>query len=588
MDKTLMAAALGATPADLAITNGRVVNVYSKEIYPGGVAVSGTNIVAVGDVDYCIGENTEVINAQGRLILPGFIDGHIHPESANLSIGAFADIVLRHGTTTVMADMHEVGVVAGLEAIEAVLEEGKQTDLKIYFVVPSHVPFSPGLETSGGLFDSKTIEQALSREDAVGLSEIVGPYLLSGDEELGKAIDSAKKMGKSLQGHLPEMKGPAMNACMAAGVSTDHESLGTEDAIERIRAGAHLMMREGSAARNLVECLKAITEAGLDPGTSSIVTDDLHTIDAVDRGHLDDSLRTAVKSGIDFVTAVQMVTLNAARAFNLDREIGSLAPGRRADILLAEGTNESFHVDTVISDGRIAVKEGKSLRPYAKAPHASVLMNTVKLQKEVVPEDFMIRVPQESGTARVQLMRTLDWIPITYGEEVTLPVQDGVVRADLEQDALYIAQVERYGKNGNVGKAFMGGFNLKSGAIASSIGHDNHNIIVLGTHFEDMALAVNRLAEIQGGQIVVDQGKVLKEVPLPILGLLSDLPAEELSAEKKELVRHVHELGSKIPIPFMFLSFICLAAIPEYAVTDRGFIDVMKQKIIDPILELSS
>ncbi|MFO7850778.1 MAG: amidohydrolase family protein, partial [Spirochaetia bacterium] len=384
MDRTLMTAALGATPADLAITNGRVVNVYSKEIYPGGVAVSGTRIVAVGDVDYCIGEDTEVIDAQGRLILPGFIDGHIHPESANLSIGAFADIVLRHGTTTVMADMHEVGVVAGLEAIEAVLEEGKQTDLKIYFVVPSHVPFSPGLETSGGVFDSNTIEKAFSREDAVGLSEIVGPYLLSGDEELGKAIDIAKKMGKSLQGHLPEMKGPAMNACMAAGVSTDHESLGTEDAVERIRAGAHLMMREGSAARNLVECLKAITEKGLDPGTSSIVTDDLHTIDAVDRGHLDDSLRTAVKSGIDFVTAVRMVTLNAARAFNLDREIGSLAPGRRADILLAEGADESFRVDTVISDGRVSVKEGKSLRPYTKVQHASVLLDTVRLKKELV------------------------------------------------------------------------------------------------------------------------------------------------------------------------------------------------------------
>lgn len=609
MNRSLMEVALGRKPADKVVKNGRVVNVYSKEIYPGGVAIYNGRIAALGDVEYCIGDGSEVIDAEGKLLLPGFIDGHIHPESTNLSIGAFADIVLRHGTTSIMADLHEVGVVAGMEAIEAVLDEAKETDLKLYFVVPSHVPFSPGLETSGGVFDSSTIKKALAREDAVGLSEIVGPYLLSGDEELEKAIDSTLEAGKSLQGHLPEMKGPAMNACMAAGVSTDHESLGTEDAMERLRAGCHLMMREGSAARNLRECLKAITEEGLDPGMSSIVTDDLHTIDAVERGHLDDSLRTAVDSRIDFITAVQMVTVNAARAFGMEREIGSLAPGRRADVLIAEGIEEDrgkgsdkssgahFRIDTVIADGITVVRSGESLRPYERAEHDPVLLETVRMKREVKPEDFMIRTgtagdaagaKATSGTsARVQIMRTLDWIPITYGEEATLPVEDGVVGCDVSQDLLHIAQVERYGKNGNVGKAFMGGFKMKSGAIASSIGHDNHNIIVMGADFSDMALAVNRLAELQGGQIVVNGGKVLKEVPFPVLGLLSDLSAEELAAEKRELIGHVHELGSTIPIPFMFLSFICLAAIPEYAVTDKGFINVLKQEIVDPVLEVT-
>ncbi|MFO7849274.1 MAG: adenine deaminase C-terminal domain-containing protein [Spirochaetia bacterium] len=585
MDQKLMAAALGAEKADLAVVNGQIVNVYSKEVYTGGVAVANNRIAAVGDIEYCLGENTQIIDAEGQYILPGFVEGHIHPESTNLSVSGFAQIVLSHGTTSAMVDFHEVGVVAGMEGIEAVIEEAKETDLRVYFVVPSHVPFSPGLETSGGVFDSRVIKEALERPDAVGLSEIVGPYILQGDKDLIQAMEAAKGMGKSLQGHLPEMKGPAMNACIASGVWTDHESLGKEDAVERLRAGCHLMMREGSAARNLKECLKAVTEDGLDPGMCSIVTDDLHTIDAVKRGHLDDSLRTAMEEGIDFVTAVQMVTLHAARAFGLDREIGSLAPGRRADILLTDGP-EAFKVNSVIANGKKVVEAGTFLSPYPVREHKPVLLNTVKLSRPVTAEDFMIKTDSRAKQAKVQLMRTLDWIPITYGEEVLLPVKDGVVQCDLEQDAVYIAQVERHGKNGNIGKAFMGGFNLKSGAIASSVGHDNHNIIVMGTNFEDMAAAVNHLARIQGGQVVVEKGKVLKEAAFPILGLLSDMAPEELAKEKEELIAEVHRMGSTIPIPFMFLSFICLAAIPEYAVTDKGFIDVMQQKIIDPVLEL--
>lgn len=585
MDKKLISVSMGLEKADLVVVNGKIVNVYSKEIYNGGIAVANGKIAAVGHIDYCIGEKTKIIDAKGKYLLPGFIDGHIHPESTNLSIRGFAEIVLTHGTTAVMADMHEVGVVGGMEAIEAVLNEAKATDLKIYFVVPSHVPFAPGLETSGGSFNSEIIEKALKRDDAVGLSEIVAPYLLQGNTELIKAMEIASKMGKSLQGHLPEMKGPAMNVCMAAGVSTDHESLSTEDAIERLRAGCYVMMREGSAARNMTECLKAITEHKLDSTMCSIVTDDLHTVDAVERGHLDDAVRTALKNGMDFVTAIQMVTINAARAFNLDREIGALAPGRRADINIAEGP-EDFKVISVISGGNLVVEDSKLIKRYDKAEHEPILLNTIKLSKKITAEDLMIKVDKEAKEARVKIMRTLDWIPITFGQETILPVKDGVVECDLNQDILYIAQVERYGKNGNIGKAFMGGFNLKSGAIASSVGHDNHNIIVMGTNFEDMALAVNRIGEIQGGQVLVNNGQVICEVEYPILGLLSDLDAWELASQKKVLNSKIHELGCTISIPFMFLSFICLAAIPEYAVTDHGFIDVMHQEIIDPVIEL--
>lgn len=585
MNQKLLSVAAGKEPADLVVKNGKIVNVYSGEIYDGGIAVSGEQIAAIGDVDYTIGENTNVIDVNGNYITPGFIDGHIHPESTSLAIRSFAEIVLKHGTTVIFTDLHEVGVVGGLEAIEAVLEEAETTDLKLYFVVPSHVPFSPELETSGGSFDTEIINNALQRSDAVGLSECVGPYILAGFPDLIHSMDSALEQGKTLQGHLADIEGRGLSLCAAAGVSTDHESLSGNDVVERLRNGIHAMIREGSAARSLKDGLKAVFDHNLDTSRVSIVTDDLHTIDAVKRGHLDDAVRTALAEGLDFVKAIQFVTLNAARAFRLDHEIGGLAPGKRADINITTGSGD-FRVLSVFSGGKQVVSDGELLVSYPKAVHAPNLLNTIRLKRPVIAEDFQIVVEPSAATVRVKVMDTLPWIPITTERITELKVSNGVVQSDIDQDVLYIAQVERYGKNGNIGKAFMGGFQLREGAIASSVGHDNHNIIVLGTNHEDMEAAVNRVAEIQGGQVVVNDGKVLKEVAYPILGLLSDLTAEELAAEKESLNEVIHRLGSGISIPFMFLSFICLAAIPSYAVTDHGFIDVLKQQIIDPVLEI--
>ena len=585
MDKKLLAAAGGQAPADIVVKNGKLVNVYTKEIYEGGVAISGDKIAAVGDVEYAIGEGTKVIDAGGNYITPGFIDGHIHPESSSLSIRSFAELVLKHGTTAVMTDLHEIGVVAGLEGIEAVLEEAEATDLKLYFVVPSHVPFAPNLETSGGHFNPEIIKKALERKDAVGISEVVGPYILNGFPELMESMDHVNHMpGKTCQGHLPDMEGAALNTCLAAGVTTDHESLSGEDALARLRNGCHLMIREGSAARNMADCLKPILEQNLDTSRVSIVTDDLHTVDAVDRGHLDDAVRTALKNGVDFPTAIQMVSLNAARAFHLDDEIGGLAPGKRADLNITTG-EEAFEVLSVISGGKQIVDHKKCLVSYPKAEHKPCLLNTTRLKNPITPDSFKIYAPEGAKKVRVQVMDTLPWIPITQGREAVLDVKDGVVQCDISQDVLYIAQVERYGINGNVGKAFMGGFHLQAGAIASSVGHDNHNVIVMGTNFEDMAKAVNYLIDIGGGQVVVKDGEILGAVEYPVCGLLSDLSGEELADKKRKLNSIIHELGCPITIPFMFLSFICLAAIPVYAITDVGFINVLTQEVVDPVIE---
>lgn len=585
MDQKLLSVASGKVPADLVVKNGKIVNVYSGEIYDGGVAVVGDKIAAVGDVDYTIGEQTRVIDAKGMYITPGFIDGHIHPESSNLAIRSFAEAVLKHGTTVIMTDLHEIGVVGGLEAIEAVLQEAEDTDLKLYFVVPSHVPFSPNLETSGGQFNTEIIKKALERPDAVGLSECVGMYLAAGFPELLASCDAALAAGKTLQGHLPDVEGPALNTCMAVGVTTDHESLSGKDLVERLRAGCHVMMREGSSARSLNELLKPVLEEKLDTSNLSIVTDDLHTIDLATTGHLDESIRTALKAGVDFMTAIQLVTINAARAFDLTRSVGSLTPGRRADINLTTGP-EDFRVDTVIAGGRIVAEGGESVVHYPVAEHDPILLNTVHLAKPLEAKDFEIRVSKAAKAAKVKVMDSLPWIPITQPRDVELKVVDGVVQSDLDQDVLYIAQVERHGKNGNIGKAFMGGFKLKKGAIASSMGHDNHNIIVMGTNHADMAAAVNEAARLQGGQVFVVDGQVVCEIPFPVCGLQSDLSAEALAEEKRKFNEKLHECGCEINFTCMFLSFICLAAIPLYAITDKGFIDVLQQKVIDPILEV--
>lgn len=585
MDSKLLSVASGKVPADLVVKNGKIVNVYSGEIYDGGVAVAGDKIAAVGDVDYTIGEETKIVDAKGMYITPGFIDGHIHPESSNLAIRSFAEAVLKHGTTVIMTDLHEIGVVGGLEAIEAVLKEAESTDLKLYFVVPSHVPFSPNLETSGGQFNTEIIKKALQRPDAVGLSECVGMYLAAGFPELLASCDAALAAGKTLQGHLPDVEGPVLNTCMAIGVTTDHESLSGKDLVERLRAGCHVMMREGSSARSLNELLKPVLEEKLDTSNLSIVTDDLHTIDLAATGHLDESVRTALKAGVDFMTAIQFVTINAARAFDLTRSVGSLTPGRRADINLTTGP-EDFRVDTVIAGGRIVAEGGESVVHYPVAEHDPILLNTVHLAKPLEAADFEVRVSKAAKAAKVKVMDTLPWIPITQPRDVELKVADGVVQSDLEQDVLYIAQVERHGKNGNIGKAFMGGFKLKKGAIASSMGHDNHNIIVMGTNHADMAAAVNEAARLQGGQVFVVDGQVVCEIPFPVCGLQSDLSAEALAEEKRKFNEKLHEYGCEINFTCMFLSFICLAAIPLYAITDKGFIDVLQQKVIDPILEV--
>jgi adenine deaminase len=584
MDSHLIAVAAGQEKADLAITNGKIVNVYTGEIYDGGVAVAGKRIAAVGDVEYAIGDETTVIDAKGNYIIPGFVEGHIHPESSNLSPARFAEVVLAHGTTSIFTDLHEVGVVGGMPAIDACLDEGRTTPLKWYFVVPSHVPFSAGLETSGAHITSEDIIKVLDRDDVVGISEIVSLYVAFGNPDLLTSMQATLDARKVLAGHAPDTKGPAWNAYAATGIQNDHEALEPEEILERARSGVYAHLRHNPVVPAMANLIKPVTEGNIDTRRVCLVTDDTDPIALVNEGHIDSLVRAALAQGVDFVKAIQMTTLNVAESYNMSRELGGLAPGRYADINITTGA-EGFQVLKTVAGGELVAEEGKPVIEFAVPEHKPLLLNTVHTKAAVTGTDLLMPAEEGATSAKLHVMRTLPFIPITTPDEAVLPVVDGYIGADTEQDLVHIAVIERHHATGNIGKAFIGNFGLKRGAIASTIAHDNHNIVVMGVSPDDMALAANRAAEIGGGIVVVDGGEVTGEFALPLLGLMCDEDAWTAAQIRQEMIAKSQEMGIIVPDPFMFLSFITLAAIPSFAVTDMGYVDVATQQLMEPVLE---
>lgn len=585
MNEKLFRVVMGQQPADLVITNGQLVNVHSGETYPGSVAIVDSWIAAIGDVQYTIGENTQVIDAQGNYIIPGFVDGHIHPESSNLTPTRFAEIALCHGTTSIFTDLHEIGVVGGMAAMNAALKEAQQTPLKFYYVIPSHIPFSPGLETSGGTINAEIIQQALSRPDVIGLSEVVSVYVALGLPDLASSMAATRDARKVLAGHGAETTGPAWNAFVAAGVANDHEALSLDDVLLRVRNGVCAQLRHNLIVPTLPELIKAITENKIDTRLLSLATDDTTAIALVNEGHMDYLVRLALGLGVDFVTAIQMATFNSAYSFHMEREIGALAPGRYADVNIVSGP-ENFTVLKTIANGKLVAENQGLLEPIPVAQHDPCLLNTFHLKAPVTADDLVMQTDSGARSARMNIMRTLPWIPITEGGEATLSVKDGYIACDPAQDLLHIAVIERHHATGNIGKAFIGGFGLQRGAMASSIAHDNHNIVVMGVDPADMAVAANRVAELNGGIVLVDGGAVVAEIPLPVVGLLTDTDAWELAKQRQVVLDKAKAMGCAVSDPFMFLSFITLAAIPAFAITDKGYVDVLKQSLVEPVLEL--
>ena len=585
MDNELIQVALGQKPADIVIKNGKLVNVITHEVYETEIAIANGKIASTGPVPAgAVGPDTQVIDAKGMYLAPGFMDAHIHIESSMLSYTEFTKMVVKHGTTAVATDLMEVTIVSGVEGMKEVMEESKHTPVKLYYPVPAFMEEN-GLQTTGSTLHPEMIDQLIQMPEAVGLAEVLAPPILAGSPASAHMLELAKKYHKTAEGHAPAVMGEALNAYVGAGVTSDHESTNKEEALAKLRSGLHVLMREGSASTDLRPCLKIITEEHVDTRYCSMVSDDIDALHISRKGHLDNKVRIAVEEGVDPVTAIQMVTINPAENFHLQDRLGSITPGKIADIVFLSSL-EQCSVEKVIANGELVVDDRKLTKELPAPNYSNLLRGTVKLSHKITGDDLVLKVDPKYTAAKVHVIGASHDTLLTDALEADLPVENGVVLPDVENDVLRIACVERYGKNGSVGKSFIKNFGLKSGAIAISVGHDHHNITVVGTEAEDMAFAVNRVAELQGGLVLVKDGKVLAEIPLPICGLLSDLDGETVANKLEEMIAVLRTLGCEVPSPNITLSFITLIFIPCFGITDQGLFDVREFKIIDPVIEL--
>lgn len=584
-NKTLHTA-LGKIPADLVVINGRFVNVFSGEIYPGGIAVSGTKIAAIGDVEYAIGQKTKVIDAAGGYLVPGLIDGHVHVESSMLNVTNFAEMALRHGTTSIMTDLHEVAVVGGLDAVKEVLAEARNLPFKLFFVVPSHVPFSPGFETTGGSIGPAEVKEALHFPNAVGLSEIVVTAVLGENPRLWESMQVTREAGLGLHGHCPFTRGKELSAYASLNIRTDHEAFDLEDGIQRLRAGIHLQIRDGSTAEGIPDIIRTITEKGLNSRHVSVITDDYLAEDLVQKGYMDAVYRRLIGNGVDPLTAIQLISINAAEAYRVDDRIGVLAPGREADILIVKDLKE-FAVHQVISCGKLVAEDGQLVQKLPSPEPSQKQLHSIHVSKPVSAMDLenLARVPSQQAEVKVNVLVTPQEIPVPDLGVYKVKVAGGVIQPDPQQDVSAICVVERHKATGNIALAFAKGFKLKTGAMASSVAHDNHNIIALGTNYADLALAIQRVIELQGGQVVVKDRKITAEVCLPILGLMAEEPADLLCTQINALTAAAREIGCEMRWPLMFLSFMTCSSGPGYSITDLGLLDGFTQRFLPIVAE---
>jgi len=581
MREELIDVALSKNPADIVIKNGNLVNVFTEEIYEADIAIKKDRIALVGNANALVNDETTIVNGMGKYLVPGLIDGHVHIESSMMEPTQFARAVLPLGTTAVVTDWHEVGAVVGLNGVRKMLDVCLKNPLKVFWVVPSHVPFLKGLETTGAEIGFKEIKEALKWEEAVGLSEVLVAPVLSHDKSLLNSISSTIEMRKTVEGHAAGFGGRELQSHVAAGVESDHEATTTDEALERARLGVGLMMREGSVSKDLSSCIKVLTERRVNSQNCMMVTDDVHPTDLVKFGHMDYKVRRAIEEGVNPVKAIQMASLNTARHFRIDRDVGGIAPGKFADILIVNNLKE-FKIEKVFASGKLVAQNGEFVSKISEPKYPATLRNTFHLKRKIEPKDLMIRTNAEKDHVDVQVIGVRDDTLLSDANRATLHVKNNVVQPNISGDIIEVAVVERHKATGNIGKAFISGFGLKKGAIASSVAHDNHNIINVGTNFEDMAFAVNKLAKAQGGLIAVENGKCLELIELPICGLLTNLSVFELGEKLENLHEIVRNLGGKLKSPFMTLSFVT-CAIPKLCISDRGLIDPVKLKFVDLI-----
>ena len=582
----LVAVAAGRQPADLVIRGGVLVNVQSREVLPGWqVAIAAGRFAYVGpDASHCIGPQTEVVEAAGRFLIPGLCDGHMHIESGMLTPAEFAAAVIPHGTTTMFTDPHEIANVMGLAGVRMMHDEAQLQPVNIFTQMPSCAPSAPGLETTGFEIGPDDVAQAMSWPGIIGLGEMMNyPGVVNGDPQMLAEMAATMRAGKTVGGHFASPdRGIAFHAYAAGGPADDHEGTSEADAVARARQGMRSMLRLGSAWYDVESQITAITQRGLDPRNFILCTDDCHSGTLVNEGHMNRVLRHAIACGCDPLVALQMATINTASHFGLERELGSIAPGRRADLILTPDLT-TLPIDVVFARGVRVAEAGRLLVdcPHYDWPDAA--RQTVHLGKTLTPADFAVTAPAGANAVRARVIGVVENQAPTKALWAELPVIDGLIEAD--GATCQIALVERHRATGGVVNAFVSGFNYQGRmALASTVAHDSHHIIIVGTDRAMMAAAANRLGEVGGGISLWREGQEIALVELPIAGLMSDRPAAEVAGKADAMVAAMIACGCSLNNAYMQHSLLALVVIPELRISDKGLVDVRSFELV-PLFE---
>ncbi|HUN80462.1 MAG TPA: adenine deaminase [Phycisphaerae bacterium] len=559
---SLIDVAAGRRPADVVLRGGQVVNVASCEIHGGDVALVGESIAGIGQY-----EGHRTIDVSGQFICPGLIDAHVHIESSLLAVDQFARVVSAHGTTSVIADPHEFANVMGTEGISYVLRTAKYAPIDVFVMLSSCVPASP-LESAGAELSSEDLEPFLANPWVLGLAEMMNyPGVIDARPDVLDKLTICRN--RVIDGHAPSVTGQALTAYAAAGIASDHECIRPEEAVEKLRRGFSIMIREGSQTRNLEALLPVVTPATAD--RFMFCTDDKDVRDLLAEGQIDHMIRKAISLGMDPVLAVKLGGHTAAQYFGLRRR-GAVLPGYQADLTIVDDLR-SFRVRRVFHRGNLVAEDGRSCVAEKQAPTKTALRSSVNVHR-IEPKDFEIAAPPAEKTPHIHVIQVMENRIDTERRVEPATVLNGKLVADPSRDLAKIVVLERHRASGEVGRGFVNGFNLQAGAIGSTVAHDAHNMIVVGMSDADMLAAAVHLVKLHGGLVVVRDGQVLADVPLPIAGLVSEEPAATVAQRLASLGSAARSLGCRLEQPFMALSFLSLSVIGKLKVTNQGLIDV--------------
>jgi len=562
--KNIIRSARGRKPVDLVLANARIINVFSREIFTGDIAVADGYIVGFGPY-----AAKKTVDMGGRFVAPGFIDAHVHIESSMTGITEFARAVVACGTTAVVADPHEIANVLGTEGIAYMLGSSRGQPMNIYFTLPSCVP-ATNMETSGAALTAEDLFPFMGHEQILALAEMMNyPGVINEDPIVLGKIDMAQRVRKPVDGHAPGLSGHDLYAYISAGISSDHECTTEREATEKLNLGMHIMIREGTAAKNLEALIPVVNERTA--RRMMWCTDDRHPQDILDQGHIDSMVRKAILSGLDPVIAIQMATINPAEYFRI-QNVGAITPGRRADLVVFSDLNSPYM--EAVYYGGVLVAENGSISPEIATPDPVLFPPSMNVDTKQI--DFSI--PAAKGRIRV-----IDIVPdqiITGQRIMEAMISEGKAVADTSRDILKIAVIERHTGSGNMGKGFVRGFGLKRGAIASSVAHDSHNIIVVGTNDDDMKAALRAIVKMGGGLAAAYDKKVCATLALPIAGLMSQEPIQGVRDKIDSLINAARKFGTTLADPFMTLSFLALPVIPELKITDKGLVDVARFNVV--------